>query len=110
VTYEYHCDYCDTTFEVIKQVKDYDREETCKCGSKAEKNFSKAIHLTGTSVQHPEYNPAFGCIVKNKKHRDDLAKKHNVEEIGNDYKHPDNIRKEFEEKRETKRKQMWDKD
>lgn len=59
-------------------------------------------------MQHAEFNPAFGQIVKNKYHRSELAKKHGWVEIGNDYKNPDLIHKQFDQIREEKREKAWE--
>lgn len=88
-----------------------DRGEHCpKCMSEAHRVWSNQsrIELLGTQVQHAEFNPAFGCIVKSKYHRSELAKKHGVVEIGNDFKSPQSLEKHFSKDRERKWKKSWD--
>lgn len=111
MTYEYYCEPCDYRFDVIKPASEMERDEPCeKCQTQAARQFVPSrVYFSNTAVQHAEWNPAFGCVVKDKYHRGELAKANNVVEIGNDYKEPDRLHKEFDEKREQKRKESWDK-
>lgn len=110
MTYEYECTQCGAIFDVIKSVKDMDRNETCpKCGEFGQRQFIPSrVHLSGTSVQHAEYNPGLGQIVKNKYHRSEICKRKGLIEIGNDYKTPDNIHKETEATRERRKAKRWE--
>lgn len=69
--------------------------------------YSANVQLVGTKVRDPEYQPAFGSIVKNKRELKDLMKKHNVEEVGNEK--PQTIHKHFDKVREEKRNREWEK-
>lgn len=82
--YEYQCNQCAVIFDVVKAVADFERAESCACGGDAKRLFRPKIHLSGTAVEHPEYNPAFGQVVKNKRERQELAKQRGMIEIGND--------------------------
>lgn len=108
MTYEYLCSKCEHRFDVYKSVKEIDNIEHCpKCERVAARQFSFRVHFIGAKVTHPEYNPGLGCVVKDAQHKDYLLKSKNLVEIGNDYKSPDNIHKEFETKREEKRQARW---
>lgn len=59
--------------------------EHCKCGEIAIRDFVPTrIHLSGTAVQHAEYNPGLGCVVKDKQHRRELCKARGLEEVGSE--------------------------
>lgn len=106
VTYQYQCKKCDLAFDVIKSVKDIYQEEYCKCGTVAERQFVPSIvYFNGTKVEHAEYNPGLGCIVRNKAHRKEICKIKGVEEIGNEK--PDSLHKYYEQKREERKEQAW---
>lgn len=109
MTYEYLCTPCDNRFDVCKSVAEMDNIEHCpKCKEQAARQFSFRVHFIGAKVTHAEFNPGLGCVVKNEQHKDYLLKSKGLVEVGNDYKTPDNMHKEFETKREDKRKARWD--
>lgn len=104
--YGYTCPSCSKTFDVIKRVSEYDKEEKCVCGSIAKRSFApQRIHLYGTAVVEQEYNPGLGCIVKNKAHKKEILKAKGLEEIGNEK--PETIHKHYEKVREEKREKAW---
>lgn len=107
MTYEYQCESCGKSFDVIKSVRDMEVSENCpSCGEFAVRMFVPSrVHITGASVQHAEYNPGLGCIVKNKQHRAELCKQKGVEEIGNEK--PASIHKHFDKVREEKHEKSW---
>lgn len=105
--YDYRCA-CGSVFDVTKTMSEATRPENCpQCGSIGQRIFLPFL-FHGASVQEAEYNPAFGCIVKNKYHRQELAKRHDVVEVGNDFKEPDNIHKHYEKQREDTRNARWE--
>ena len=111
MTYEYACPSCAKRFDVIKTVSEMNAPETCACGTVAERQFVPSrVHFVGAKVQHAEWNPAFGQVVKDKYHRSELAKRHGMVEIGNDYKTPDKIHETFDKVREEKREKRWSED
>lgn len=104
--YDYNCATCKTEYEIIKSIKEYDGKDQCpKCGNIGQR-IIKPIIFYGEKVQNAEYNVGLGKITKNKKHRDELAKRMNVVEIGNEK--PEVIHKKFDKDREEKRKRSWD--
>lgn len=105
--YEYSCPKCAAIFDVVKSVHEMDRVERCeKCDSVSIRNFIPRIaHFIGTKVEHPEYNPGLGCIVRNKDHRKELCKLKGVQEIGNES--PEKLHKYYDKAREEKREQAW---
>jgi putative FmdB family regulatory protein len=110
LVYEYQCSKCTHRFDVTKSVKDIDVTETCpQCGEFAERKFVPSkVYFSGTEVQHAEYNPGLGCIVKSKHHRAELAKRQGVVEIGNDFKSPDAIHKKLDQERNEKKEQRYE--
>lgn len=80
-----------------------------RCDEPAERQFApRRLHLSGTRVTHAEYNPAFGEVVKNKHHRQELAKRLGVVEVGNDFKSGEKMDKQFEKDRVAKLERRWD--
>lgn len=107
MTYLYACAKCDVEFDVVKSVKDIDREEKCEsCGNVCERQFSANVHFIGTSVESPEFNHGLGMVIKNKKHRADEAKARGLVEIGNEL--PKKTRERLAKQREEKRKRRMD--
>lgn len=108
--YEYECRKCEHVFQVVKSMKESDTNEFCdRCGSPGYFFFTPP-HITGAKVEHAEYNYGLGAVVKNKRHRQELAKRKGVVEIGNDYKSGENMLKESDRKREDAAKKRWEDD
>ena len=106
-TYEYFCEACSLGYEIIKSIKEYDGKDPCTaCGKPARRVFSANIHFIGTKIEDAEYNPGLGKITKSKKHRDELAKRMNLIEIGNEK--TETIHKHFDNSREEKRRRSWE--
>lgn len=106
--YEYRCYQCIRAFDVVKPAAQMANEEYCPlCKAVGERQFVPSrLYLNGTAVQHAEYNPGLGCIVKDKAHRKEICKIKGVEEIGNEK--PDSLHKHFDQKREDLRNERWD--
>jgi putative FmdB family regulatory protein len=100
MVYEYYCESCNIAFDVVKSTSEYNSKEYCQsCLGNTVKLFSRP-QLIGLS-DRAEYNPAFGCIVKNKQHRNELAKRHGFIEVGNE-------KVDFTKQREDKRAKNWE--
>lgn len=110
--YEYKCIECKRSFDVTKSVKDIDVNEFCpRCDSPAERKFVPSkLHLTGTKVEHAEYNPGLGAVVKSKYERQELAKRKGLVEVGNDYKSGESMQKSFDETRAKKLATRYEED
>lgn len=109
MTYEYLCEKCGHLFDVIKSLKDIDKKEECHtCGNIAERQFSANVHFIGTAVQSAEYNPGLGCVVKNKHHREEIAKRKGLIEVGSDYGTGKKMQKSFDADRKKKQDKRWD--
>jgi hypothetical protein len=106
--YEYHCPKCDILFDVVKPASAMQDVEHCgKCQMVSDRQFVPSrVWFNGTSVEHAEYNPGLGCIVKNSSHRKEIAKQKGLEEIGNET--PEKLHKYFDQVREEKREKAWD--
>jgi len=87
-----------------------DVNETCpKCGEYAIRQFVPTkLHISGASVTHAEYNPGLGCVVKNKRHKEDLMKQKGVVEVGNDFGSGEKMNVHFDKGREEKFKKRWE--
>lgn len=106
-TYDYLCEKCELEFEVIKSIHDYKTPEKCtKCGKQAIKIFSRQVHFIGTKIEDAEFNVGLGKITKSKRHRDELAKRMGLEELGNEK--PEVIHKTFDQAREDKLRKSWE--
>lgn len=107
-TYDFQCLKCDKPFEVIESIKAYSGQGTCpSCGNASrERIFSSDIQFIGAAVESAEYNPAFGQVVKNKAHRNELAKAKGLIEIGNEK--PASIHKHSDQARAERLKKSWD--
>jgi putative FmdB family regulatory protein len=106
MTYQYHCNECGNTFDVIKHVAEIDIAEYCpKCKQIAVREFAPArTHLMNTKVEEAYYNPGLGCVVQNKSHLKQICKDRHLEEVGSEK--PEVLHKHFD----TKRKEKWEKD
>lgn len=105
MTYEYQCVKCERIFDVIKPHTEMDVNEFChECGAPADRiKFPRGkVYLSGTAVEHAEYNPGLGAVVKNKAHRAELAKRKGLVEVGNDYKSAESMQKQFDTARAEK--------
>jgi len=105
VIYAYECDNCGFKFDVVKPATHYKDEEycaNCKCVSR--RLFSPPL-LTIDKTQ-PEFNHAFGKVIRNKSHRNEEAKKRGMVEIGNE--RPDVIHKAMDNQKAHLRKAKWD--
>lgn len=92
----------------VRDLPPIDRRAVCPtCGNESnDLIFQKGIVFIGAAVESPEYNPALGQVVKNSKHRAEIAKRRGLVEIGNES--PDKIHKKHERERAEKRKKSWE--
>jgi len=104
--YDYSCQKCDKDFEVIKSIKEYDGKDQCPTCGNIGQRLIKPVVFYGEKVQNAEYNIGLGKVTKNKKHREELAKRIGAVEIGNEK--PEVIHKTFDKAREEKHRRSWD--
>lgn len=107
--YQYRCERCDKSFDVVKSAHDFNRDEFCNCGAVAQREFVPSrlsIFKSKGIAESAEYNPGLGCVVRNKSHRAELCKIKGVEEIGNEK--PETLHKYFDEKRQENRDKVYD--
>lgn len=107
-TYIFSCSKCDKDFDVIMSIKEYERRAECPtCHNvSTDRVYTPDFHFIGAAVQNAEYNPAFGQVVKNSRHRNELAKEKGLIEIGNEK--PETVHKHYEQARADKLKKSWD--
>ena len=97
--YPYQCKECKKLFSVFKSVKDINELETCPdCKAVCDEHcryIGRTTFYGADDWDKAEYNPAFGKIIKNRKHRDLEAKRRGMVEIGNE--NVENIHKASEQ-------------
>lgn len=110
--YPYRCEKCGHDFDVIKSVREIDNPESCKkCGSTAQRYIARGGDFYGANDwDKAEFNPAFGCVVKNRQHKRELLRKFAgegkvFEEIGNEP--VEKMHSHFEKVREERRNDRW---
>ena len=105
--YPYECD-CGYKSDVFKNLSDIDRIEVCPdCGDNMERKIARTHFYGADDWDKAEYNPAFGKVIKNKKHRDAEAKRLGLVEMGNE--NIANYHKKKAAEREEKALKRWDK-
>lgn len=84
--YPYRCLQCNHEFEVIKPVAHLNDQELCPgCGANKVERYISTTHFYGAGDwDKAEYNPAFGKVIKNSKHRAQEAKARGWLEVGNE--------------------------
>lgn len=103
--YDFICEKCSLEFEVIRPMKDAHLPVNCvKCGKEASRIWSSKVQFLGTKIEDREFNVGLGKITKSKKHRDELAKRMGLVEVGNEK--PSTIHREMDAT--LKKKTSWD--
>ena len=103
--YPYECPDCGHEFEVIAKISEID-DVMINCSecdtllSSKNRQIAKRQFFYGAEVEDAELCPALGCVVKNKKHRRQIAKERGMIEIGNES--PDTVHQHFESERQSK--------
>jgi len=108
--YPYRCK-CGHEFEVYKHHTNIDRIETCpECEyncTKENRYLGRGSFYGADDWDKAEYNPAFGKVIRNKKHRNAEAKARGMEEVGN--ADMNKYGKELDAAREKKIDESWEK-
>lgn len=108
--YPYRCQACKYEFDVVKSVKEIDNEERCeKCDSLADRYISRTYFYGASDWNTAEFNPGLGCVTFGSKDRAKKAKERGLEEVGNDYSSGEAAITHFDNMREKKRQDGWDK-
>lgn len=104
--YEYECKE-HGQFEVYKPMDEAGTPEVCPtCQAPAKRLWFNRGGFFGEKVEHPEWNPALGCVVKNGKHRAEVAASKGLVEIGNEK--PDTVHKEMTQLNESRRNKRYE--
>lgn len=84
--YEYSCDGCGKTYDIVKSVKDFERQELCPTSSVTMvRGFApRKIHLFGTQVNEKYYDVSLGQVVNSPKHAVAVAREKGFEPVGNE--------------------------
>lgn len=107
MNYPYACNSCAWDFEVIKSVRHIEDPEVCpSCGSMDTYRYIGRTHFYGATVEDAEFSPAFGQVVKGRKHREELAKRNGMIEVGNE--DISKIHSSFDREREKKLATRYD--
>lgn len=81
--YAYRCKN-DHRWEVIKPVAAIDDPEYCdSCKEKGERYITRT-YFYGAKVEDAQWCPAMGCVVRDSKHRRQLAKTRKLIEVGSE--------------------------
>lgn len=108
--YPYLCSSCEHSFDVIKSLGEINTEEICeKCGNVATRTIGR-FSFAGASDWKPEFNPAFGCVVKSKRHQREILSRFSHQgkefiEIGNEP--VEKLHKKFDSQREAAHQARW---
>ncbi len=103
--YEYECNSCSFTTDIIKHHSVYDREERCSvCSSTMQQIFT--IAPKSNRMERAEYNHALGCVVKSNRHKQSILKEKGLVEVGTESL--DKMHKFAETRQEEKFKKSWD--
>lgn len=105
-TYPYKCQSCGEDSEVVKKMRDASREEVCSKCSIVLTRVWTSFQIMGAKVEYAEFNPGLGCVVKNSRERNEIAKRHGLIEVGNET--PETIYRETVVNREKEREKEWD--
>lgn len=105
--YPYHCKDCEHDFDVAKSVADIDQTELCQCGSNNTVRNIALVSIEKSSAIQPYYEPALGCMINSKSHKQRILKDRGLEEVGNTS--PDTLYKNIEQEREKRVAASWDK-
>lgn len=108
--YPYWCAECDHEFDVIKSVAEIDIEEKCPSCQKIAERTIKGAMLMGVNDWTEQFNPAFGCVVKNKRHQREILAKFKgagkeMVEIGSEP--VEKLHKKYDTQREEVRNKRW---
>lgn len=103
--YAYRCA-CKNMWDVVKSLSEIDNVETCeKCGQTGERFIAGFSFYGASDWDKTEYNPGLGCITRNSKHRDQIARSRGLIEIGNE--DPNKLHAHYEAQRERDHAQRW---
>lgn len=109
-TYVYRCpeDHCHAQFDVVKAMADIDNIEVCPaCGAFASSACRQLTrtHFYGAKVEDAVFDPAFGKVIRDSKHRQAEAKARGYIELGNEP--VEKVHQYFDKKREETAAQRW---
>lgn len=107
--YRYECDDCQIINDIVKPMSESSREEKCDKCSTILRRIYTSFHVIGASVENAEYNPGLGCVVKNKKHREEIAKRKGLVEVGNDFGSGSKMQKHYETQKKKELAEAWNK-
>lgn len=103
--YDYNCTE-HGEFEVYKPMSEAGSPSFCpQCQKEGVRIWNNRGGFMGEKVEHPEWNPALGCVTKSRKHAKQIADSRGLVEVGNEK--PDTVHKEMNSLREAKREQSY---
>lgn len=106
--YPYACDTCEVKTEIVKSMHDSSRIEKCSTCNTVLRRIYTTFQTIGTSVQNAEFNHGLGCVVKNKYHREELAKQRGFVEVGNDFGSGEKMQQHFEKRKQEEKEKIWE--
>ena len=106
--YRYECNQCKHQFDIIKSIRCEKPEPCPECDGDTRRLIQRTLSLYEGDWNKEEFNRGLGKVVKNPKHRKELANRAGMEEIGNDST-PSDYYSTSEKDREAALKARWDK-
>ena len=85
--YEYYCDECSRTTEIVKTIAEIDRHELCEmCDIPMVRHLTGKVGFSGekTESHNSYFHHALGQVVKSDDHAKEIAKNKGLIEVGND--------------------------
>ncbi len=105
--YPYLCHNCEHEFNIIKSIRQIDDQESCpQCNQHDLERLIAKSNLERSALGQPYYEPALGCIIKGKGHKQQILKDRGLEEVGTT--NPDTMYKDLEAQREKRMAREWD--
>lgn len=108
-TYEYLCRACAAPFDVVCPISEIDAAVVCThCAAtndRGARQLPSRTQVYGASVEDAVYDPVFGKVIKDKKHRQAEAKSRGWIEVGNET--PESLHKMHDKAREETRQERW---
>lgn len=108
-TYAYLCRGCGADFDVIRPISEIDAEAVCTACAASNNSSARQLpsrtHVYGAAVEDAVYDPVFGQVIKDKKHRAAEAKARGWIEVGNEK--PEEVHAMHDRQREETRQQRY---
>jgi len=104
--YPYICKKCEKEHVINKSMHQAGMTEHCEgCGNILDRVWGR-FQIMGAAVQHAEFNIGLGAVTKNKKHREELARRRGVVEVGSET--AEAMKREGSDASAARKQKEWD--